>query len=104
MESNNMEEQGKKLEIVVDENVASGTYVNLAFVNHSPDEFTMDFIYIPPNSPKAKLNARIISSPSHTKRFLMALSENIRRYEEKFGEIDVKQAMPPKYPEGAGHA
>jgi len=94
----------KKLEIVVDDDVAQGAYVNLAFVNHTPDEFIMDFIYVPPNTPKAKLRFRMISSPSHTKRFLSALQENVRRYEEKFGTISVGQTMPPNYPEGVGHA
>ncbi len=98
------EEISKKIEVAVDDEVAIGAYINLAFVNHSPDEFTMDFVYVPPNSPKAKLRSRIISSPSHTKRFLMALQENVRRYEEKFGTIDITSKISPGFPEGAGHA
>jgi hypothetical protein len=98
------EDLNKKLEIVVDDEVATGAYANLAFINHSPDEFTLDFIYVPPSSPKAKLRARIISNPAHTKRFLMALQENVRRFEEKFGEINVGTAHPEKFINGAGHA
>jgi len=98
------EDPAKKLEIVVDEETGFGTYINLALVNHSPDEFTMDFVYVPPNSPKAKLRSRIISSPSHTKRFLMALQENIRRYEEKFGVINIDTGESGKYPGEIGHA
>ena len=96
---------GQRLEIVMDDDTAQGSYVNLAMVNHTVDEFTVDFIYVPPNTPKAKLRARIISSPGHTKRLLMALQENVRRYEERFGVIDVSKIVEQGNPAGeAGHA
>lgn len=96
---------GQRLEIVMDDETAQGSYVNLAMVNHTGDEFTLDFIYVPPNSPKAKLRARLISSPPHTKRLLMALQENMRRYEERFGVIDVGKSLEPTDPsKEAGHA
>lgn len=98
--------KGQQVEIIVDDELAQGTYVNLAMVNHSRDEFTLDFIYVPPNSPKAKMRARLISSPGHTKRILIALTENIRRYEERFGTIEVgPQPVPGNIvPGSAGHA
>lgn len=79
-----------QLEIQIDDNVAQGIYTNLAGVTHSETEFIFDFLFMQPNQPKAKLRARIISSPIHTKRFLIALSENIKRYEERFGKIPDK--------------
>ena len=89
----------------MDDDTAQGAYINLAMVNHSGDEFTLDFVYVPPNSPKAKLRARLISSPGHTKRLLIALQENVRRYEERFGEIDVSRgAAPTDVAKEAGHA
>ena len=98
------EDISKKLEIVVDDQVATGSYINLALINHSPDEFTMDFIYVPPNSPKAKLRARVISSPAHTKRFLMALQENLRRFEEKFGVINISPNLQWTSFDNVGHS
>jgi len=98
------EDQAKKLEIVVDDEVAVGSYINLALINHSPEEFTMDFIYVPPNSPKAKLRARVISCPAHTKRFLMALQENLRRYEEKFGAINIGPNLQWTSFDNVGHS
>ena len=88
-----MPEEKKKIElkIEVDDDMAQGMYVNLAMVNHSPMEFTFDFIYVQPQSPKAKIRARIITSPAHTKRLLLALEENVRRYEDRFGKIDVSK-------------
>ena len=58
------------------------------------DEFTIDFIYINPDPPFGKLQSRIITSPGHAKRFLMALQENITKYENNFGEIKVPTKPP----------
>ncbi|MCM2267989.1 MAG: DUF3467 domain-containing protein [Elusimicrobiales bacterium] len=85
----NKQEAGKpmQLEVQMDEATAQGIYANLAGVTHSETEFIFDFLFLQPNQPKAKLRARIISSPVHTKRFLAAMLENIKRYEERFGVI-----------------
>jgi len=76
-----------QLQVDADDNTAQGIYANLAGVTHSETEFIFDFLFLQPNQPKAKLRARIISSPVHTKRFVAALKENIKRYEERFGLI-----------------
>ena len=87
--SENKQDPGKpiQLEVQMDEATAQGLYANLAGVTHSETEFIFDFLFLQPNQPKAKLRARVISSPVHTKRFLSALVENIKRYEERFGVI-----------------
>ena len=66
-----------------------GRYSNLVLINHTENEFLLDFAFLQPGNPKAKVVARIISSPRHTKRLLRALQKNLDRYEERFGEIDV---------------
>jgi hypothetical protein len=76
-----------QLQVEMDDNTAQGLYANLAGVTHSETEFIFDFLFLQPNQPKAKLRARVISSPVHTKRFLTALQENIKRYEDRFGAI-----------------
>ena len=76
-----------QLQVEMDDATAQGIYANLAGVTHSETEFIFDFLFLQPNQPKAKLRARIISSPVHTKRFLMALQENIKRYEDRFGTV-----------------
>ena len=83
------QEQAKpmQLQVEMDDATAQGIYANLAGVTHSETEFIFDFLFLQPNQPKAKLRARIISSPVHTKRFMAALTENIKRYEERFGVI-----------------
>lgn len=80
-----------KIQIQLDEHLAQGTYINMAAVNHTQTEFIMDFIFLQPQAPRGRVQARIISSPIHTKRLLLALEENIRKYEGQFGEIK----LPP---------
>lgn len=86
----------QQIQIEIDDLTAQGVYSNLAVISHSPDEFIIDFIFIQPQVPKAKVRARVITSPQHIKRFLAALQDNIKKYEEKFGEIKLepKQELP----------
>jgi hypothetical protein len=82
---------GQQVQIEIDEVTARGLYANAAMISHSESEFLLDFLFLTPQQPKTKVLARIISSPGHTKRLLMALQDNVRRYEEQFGEI---KALP----------
>ena len=82
------------IQIQLDDDIAQGAYVNLAMVNHSETEFTLDFIYVQPQQPKAKVRARIISSPKHTKRLVEALKDNLTKYEKRFGTIEVSGPLP----------
>jgi hypothetical protein len=83
-----------QVQIHIEEDVAQGIYVNLALVNHTETEFIVDAMYLQPQQPKATVRARLISSPKHTKRLLMALEENVRRFEERYGTIDVSGPNP----------
>ncbi|AKU92294.1 DUF3467 domain-containing protein [Vulgatibacter incomptus] len=78
----------QQLEIQIDEDTAQGVYANLATVTHNPTEFVLDFIYVQPQQPKAKVRSRVITSPLHLKRLLLALQENVARYEKRFGPIE----------------
>ncbi len=81
------EENKNQLDIQLDENIAEGTYSNLAIINHSVSEFIVDFINIMPGTPKAKVKSRIILTPQHAKRLMKALTENVHRFEKAHGEI-----------------
>ncbi len=79
------EPQGtSKLQVQIDEDVSQGCYCNLVLLNHTESEFILDFAFIQPAGGRAKVRARVISSPRHAKRLLAALQKNIERYEEKF--------------------
>ncbi len=84
-----MEKKEQKLEIQIDEAIAQGIYANLGIINHTDSEFTIDFVYIQPQAPQGKVRSRIVTSPRHAKRLLIALEDNLRRYEENFGTIDL---------------
>ena len=76
-----------QINIELDEKVAQGIYSNLAIINHSVSEFVIDYVSIMPGVPKIKVKSRIILTPQHAKRFLKALNENVKRFENAHGEI-----------------
>ncbi len=90
------EKKQVNIQIQMDEEMAQGVYVNLAMVNHTETEFTVDFIYVQPQNPRGKVRARIISSPNHTKRLINALQDNMQKYEEKFGKVELASTSPEK--------
>ena len=83
-----------KVAIQLDDDIAQGIYTNLMLINHSENEFVMDFVFLQPQAPKAKVRTRLITSPRHTKRLLQALQENVAKYEQKFGIIEVTSGSP----------
>lgn len=85
-----MEDGNKRFKVTykVDPTAENGIYSNSATIFHNETEFLFDFGFsLPGNQPVVKINSRIITSPQNALRFLRALSENIQRYEEKFGVI-----------------
>lgn len=84
MDNFNKENQ---IQIELNEEVAQGTYSNLAIISHSSSEFVLDFIRIVPGIAKAKVKSRIILTPEHAKRLLTALKDNIDKFENQNGTI-----------------
>ena len=82
-----MEEQ--KLQINLAPEVAEGTYANLAIISHSSSEFVIDFVRTMPGVKAANVKSRIILTPEHAKRLLFALQDNISKYENQFGKIEL---------------
>lgn len=62
-------------------------YANFALITHSASEIIIDFARVLPNTPKAKVHARIITTPLHAKLLLRALKDNLEKYEAQYGEI-----------------
>ena len=81
------EKKQEGLNIELTDEVAEGTYSNIAIINHSPSEFVVDFIQMMPGVPKAKVKSRIILTPQHAKRLMNALNDNISKFENQHGEI-----------------
>jgi hypothetical protein len=84
-----------QINIELNEEIAQGTYSNLAVITHSSSEFVIDFVRIMPGIPKAQVKSRIILTPEHAKRLVAALQDNIAKYESVHGTIkDVKGSAP----------
>jgi hypothetical protein len=84
-----------RIQLQLDEALSQGVYTNLVLINHTEHEFVFDFAFLQPANPMARVRARVISSPRHTKRLLAALQKNIERYENRFGVIEVSGEDDP---------
>jgi len=85
-----------QLNIEISEEVAEGSYANLAIITHSHAEFVIDFVNVMPGTPKSKVKSRIILTPQHAKRFMKAITENIGKYEAVNGTIkDLEEIQLP---------
>lgn len=80
MESN---KPTNEIQVELSEEMAQGTYANLAIISHSSSEFIFDFIRVVPGVPKAQVKSRVILTPDNAKRLLFALQDNLAKYEEQ---------------------
>lgn len=88
-----IKEQENQLNIELSEEMAEGTYSNLAIITHSFAEFVIDFVNVMPNSPKAKVKSRVVMTPQHAKRLMRALVDNVKRFEAQNGNIKEQEQM-----------
>lgn len=94
---NNNENRDNQIEIELSEEIAQGIYSNLAVISHSTSEFILDFIRIVPGVPKAKVKSRIILTPDHAKRLMVALEDNVKNYERMNGTIRIDNNNPAEF-------
>jgi hypothetical protein len=88
-----MNQPQQQINIELGEKEAEGLYANLAMITHSPTEIIIDFARVMPRAPKARVQARIIMTPMHAKLLFDALNQNLKKFEQQFGEIKV-HGMP----------
>lgn len=98
MENNNNQPQ---VQMELTPEVAKGVYSNFAIISHSHAEFIVDLASTLPGMNKAQVVSRAILAPEHAKRLALALQENIMKYEQEFGQIQLGQPAPPKGPRTA---
>lgn len=84
-------EDDRQIPVKVPEPILRGAYSNQMVVRHTREEFVLDFLTVFP--PEAIVNARVIVAPSHMKRIVRALADNLARYEASHGPI--VDAEPP---------
>jgi len=91
-------EDQNQLNIELSEEIAQGSYSNLAIITHSPSEFVVDFVLVMPGIPKANVKSRIILTPEHAKRLMHALQENVHKYESLHGPIQIHEGQENMVP------
>jgi len=82
---------GKPQEIKIADNIPGAEYANAMQVNHNKDEIQMMFLSIMGVS--GRVAGKIITSPGHFKRMIAAMEDNLKKYEESFGEV--KESVGP---------
>ncbi|MFH1699998.1 MAG: DUF3467 domain-containing protein [Candidatus Zixiibacteriota bacterium] len=90
-----MKPQKPQINIELGDKEAEGIYANLALISHSPSEIILDFARIMPGTRKGKVYSRIIMTPSHAKMLLGALQDNIKKFENQFGDIKMHGKEQP---------
>ncbi|PID90240.1 MAG: hypothetical protein CSA97_03930 [Bacteroidetes bacterium] len=68
-----------------------GVYANLVIINHSGSEFVFDFARIMPGMDSPRVVSRVIMTPDHAKRFLLAMQGNVGAYEQSYGQIKLPE-------------
>jgi ribonuclease BN (tRNA processing enzyme) len=86
-------QQPNQLNIEISEEVSEGSYANLVIITHSHAEFVVDFVNVMPGTPKSKVKSRIILTPTHAKRFMKAMIENVKKFESVNGTIQDIEAV-----------
>jgi hypothetical protein len=86
--------QTTTIQLQLDEETAQGSYANLVLTNHTETEFTLDFVFLQPQQPKARVRSRVLLAPLQAKRFAAALQESVAKYEARFGPLDTSRPGP----------
>lgn len=87
-------EPAKQIQVKITDEIIKGVYANAMRVSHNKEEFVMDFLSIYPAENIGVVNARIITNPSHMKRIISALQDNLKKYEASYGKIKEAEGPP----------
>jgi len=83
-----------KQEIKIADNIPGAEYANFMQINHNKEEFQLMFGNILP--PSGRVVSKILTTPGHFKRMISAMQDNLKKYEEKFGEVTESVAIDNK--------
>lgn len=80
---------GARIRVEIPTTVTS-VYANMIMVSHTQHEIVLDAgQLLPPDQTVCRVQERLILTPVNAKRLLLALADNLRKYEERFGVLDV---------------
>lgn len=77
---------GKQIKLEIPPNLEV-IYSNQVLIAHTASEFVFSFAQMLPGNKNVKVKSQVTMSPIGAKLFFRALSENLSKYEENFGEI-----------------
>lgn len=81
-----------EIKVRLPEQMAPGVYANGMMVQHTGDEFVMDFTMVV--GVTGTVVSRVVTSPAHVKRIAAALQENLNKYEAAHGPIKGSDTHP----------
>ena len=85
MSQNKQQQQPQKKEIKIADNIPGAEYANAMQVNHNQDEIQMMFMNLMGQS--GRVVGKVLTTPGHFKRMIAAMQDNLKKYEENFGEV-----------------
>lgn len=85
MSQNKQQQQPQKKEIKIADNIPGAEYANAMQVNHNQDEIQMMFMNLMGQS--GRVVGKVVTTPGHFKRIIAAMQDNLKKYEENFGEV-----------------
>jgi len=89
-----MADKQKENQIQIADNIPGAEYSNVVQVNHNQEEFQLTFLSIA--GPSGRVVSKVITTPSHYKRLIAAMKDNLKKYEEQFGEVKETIAINEK--------
>lgn len=88
-------EQVQQIQVNTGDEMSRGRYSNNMIAVYSAEEFILDWFL---NSPSGvHLISRIIVSPSHIKRIINVMKQNLDNYEKQFGSVKEIEASDQKF-------
>ena len=80
------------MQIKISDEILKGVYANAMQVARSREEFILDFLNLSPHMGAGIVSSRVIMSPGHLKRVIAALTDNLAKYESRFGKVEEAEA------------
>ena len=87
--------QPNQIQVKASDEILRGHYANALQISHTKDEVIFDFLSLVP--PQGQLVSRVITSPSHAKQILVALTSNIKLYETQYGALTASPVQAKEF-------
>lgn len=83
-----------RMRVKIDDAVAKGAYSNTTVVHNNEMEFMLDFLFVEPPRLQGHVVSRIVTNPKAAKQLAQGLTELVKRYEERHGEVKIAKGGP----------